>query len=300
MSGLGGYLLYRFLSGIFGLLPHPLVRLFGRWIGRSLSYVATDRLALVRRHARRIMGDVATQDEVDAAGREMFASYGRYWGEVFWFRPRRKQWAIDSTAIDGKEAVLAAHDAGRGVVFGVAHLGNWEVAIPVADSIGLPVMSVAEELPNPRITDWFIETRAAFGAEILIAGRGSVMSSLVRGLKRGMVIALVADRDVVGRGIEVEFFGEMTKMPTGPATLAELTGAALFPVGTYFEGDGFRLVAYPELVLDDRIEDRDERIHEATQRLAAAFEDMIGRAPTQWHLFQPNWPSDLDWIEERS
>lgn len=126
------------------------------------------------------------------------------------------------------------------------------------------------------------------------------MSALASAVKDGKAAALVSDRDVTGRGVEVEFFGEGTTMPNGPAALAELTGAALFPVGTYFEGERYRLVAHPELVLDQTIEDRQERIHAATQQLAAAFEDIIQRAPTQWHLFQPNWPSDREWLEERS
>lgn len=299
MRGLPGYLLYRALAGIFGLLPYGLVRISGRWIGWTLSFVAADRLALVRRHARRVLGEEPTEDEITAAAREMFATYGRYWAEVFWFRPRRKQWAIRRTAIDGRDPVLAASSEDRGVVLAVAHLGNWEVAAPVADSIGLPIVSVAEELPNRRITDWFIKTRAGFGVEILIAGRGSSMTALIRALKQGKTVALVSDRDVLGKGVEVEFFGERTTMPTGPVALAELTGAALFPIGTYFDGGGFRLVAHPELKLDQGIEDREERILHATQRLAGVFEQIISRSPTQWHLFQPNWPSDRVWIEER-
>lgn len=300
MSGLAGYLLYRALTGIFGVFPYGFVRRSGRWIGWLLSFVASDRLALARRHMRRVLGGDASQQDVDAAGREMFASYGRYWAEVFWFRERRRSWAIHSTEIDGKDAVLGANATGRGVVLAIAHLGNWEVAATVAESIGLPIVSVAEELANPRITDWFIDTRARFGIEILIAGRGSVMTSLMRALKEGKTVALVADRDVTGRGIDVEFFGEFTSMPTGPVTLAELTGAALFPVGTYFEDGGFRLVVHPEFHLDDTIEDRDQRIADATQRLAAKYEEIIRRHPTQWHLFQPNWPSDQEWREARA
>jgi phosphatidylinositol dimannoside acyltransferase len=29
-----------------------------------------------------------------------------------------------------------------------------------------------------------------------------------------------------------------------------------------------------------------------TQRLADEFEELIRAAPEQWHLLQPNWPSD--------
>jgi KDO2-lipid IV(A) lauroyltransferase len=30
-----------------------------------------------------------------------------------------------------------------------------------------------------------------------------------------------------------------------------------------------------------------------TQELAHRFEELIRSAPEQWHLLQPNWPSDL-------
>jgi KDO2-lipid IV(A) lauroyltransferase len=29
-----------------------------------------------------------------------------------------------------------------------------------------------------------------------------------------------------------------------------------------------------------------------TQELARSFEGLIRKAPEQWHMFQPNWPSD--------
>lgn len=298
MKGLAGYLLYRLLAGVFALMPAAVVRRSGRGIGRLLSYPAVDRLALQRRHMRRLLGPDPSEDEITEAGREMFASYGRYWAELFWFRPRRSRWVVDHTDVTGEEAVLAAKAEGRGIIFAVPHLGNWEVAAPLSHSLGLPLTSVAEELPNRRITDWFIKTRAGFGVDILIAGRGSTISSLVRALKAGQVVALVADRDVTGTGVEVEFFGERTTMPSGPAALSELTGAAVFPIGTYFDGGGYRVVAHPELEMPP-VEDRSERLRLGTQALATVFEEIILEAPTQWHLFQPNWPSDRQWLEER-
>jgi KDO2-lipid IV(A) lauroyltransferase len=31
-----------------------------------------------------------------------------------------------------------------------------------------------------------------------------------------------------------------------------------------------------------------------TQALAYKLEDIIRQAPSQWHLVQPNWPSDTE------
>ena len=291
MKGLPAYVLYRVLSGLFGLLPAPVVRVSGRALGKGASYLAKDRLRLVSRHMRRVMGPGPSEEEITAAGREMFASYGRYWAEVFWFRPRRKATMVEHSTVTGLDGVFAAKKAGRGIIFAVAHMGNWEVAGPVGESLDLPVLAVAEDLPNRRITEWFIKTRAAFGIEIIIAGRGSTMATLARGLQKGNVVALVADRDVTGRGIEVEFFGEVTTMPAGPASLAVMTGAAIFPIGTYFDGPGYRFAIRPELPVPEE-GTRTERIAAATQDLARAYEGIIREQPTDWHLFQPNWPSD--------
>ena len=51
------------------------------------------------------------------------------------------------------------------------------------------------------------------------------------------MVPLLADRDLSARGIEVEFFGGRTRMPAGPALLALRTGAPLFAVSLWYEGD---------------------------------------------------------------
>jgi KDO2-lipid IV(A) lauroyltransferase len=37
-----------------------------------------------------------------------------------------------------------------------------------------------------------------------------------------------------------------------------------------------------------------------TQKLATELESLIRRAPEQWHMFQPNWPSDPGYAEMRA
>lgn len=299
MSDLPGYALYRGLSGAFGLLPEPMVRAVGRGLGRGISYVAKDRLALVERHMRRALGPNATDEEIEAAAREVFSSYGRYWAEVFWFRARRKSEVVERATVVGVEPVYAARDAGRGVIFALPHVGTWDVAGAVAESIGLPVLAVAERLPNPLITEWFYDTRRALGIEIVLAGDGDTTKQLVRHLKNAGVVALVSDRDVTGRGVEVEFFGERTTMPAGPVALADRTGAAIFPVAPLFrEGAGYEMVIYPELEIPEA-ESRAERIRAGTQEYARRLEGIIRAAPTQWHVVVPNWPSDREWQAAR-
>jgi len=290
MRELPGYLLFRAMSGLFGVLPERMMRRSGELMGRLASYASRRKFRLLRSHLQRVLGPVP---DLDRRVRGMYASYGRYWAEVFWMRPRRKNSIVRHASVEGIEHLRAAQDAGKGIVFALPHLGNWEMAGAKAEEIGMPVLAVAEALPNRRITDWFIEVRRQLGIEIAIAGRGRRVSErLLRCLRSGGTIALLADRDLTGRGIEVEFFGERTTIPAGPVSLADRTGAALLPIGCYFKPRrGHVFVVFPPIPLPQG-EDRAERLSEGAQRLTDVMEDVIRAAPEQWHLFQPNWPSD--------
>ncbi len=113
-------------------------------------------------------------------------------------------------------------------------------------------------------------------------------------LQEGETVALLADRDVTGRGIPVEFFGEETTMPAGPIALAVKTGAPILVVGSYFEdGPGHRYVVSDPLPLPEE-GSKEDRVAAGAQLLADALEQRIRRRPEDWHLFVPNWPSDRD------
>jgi len=290
---LGGYWLYRALAGLFGLLPEPAMRWSGERLGWLLSFVARDRMALLERHISRVVPDSGA--DLTRRARAMFTSYGRYWAEVFWIRPRRKAEFVAAAEVEGLDNILAARDTGRGIVLALPHLGNWEAAGAKAEDVGIPVLAVAESLPNPLITDWFIDVRNHMGIDVVLTGRGHrVTPALVERLEAGGTVALLADRDLSGRGIEVEFFGERTTIPAGPVTLADRTGAVLLPVGCYFApGPGHRFVVHPPLELP-RQGTTEERVAAGAQRLAGVLEDIISEAPEQWHMFQPNWPSDRE------
>ena len=233
-----------------------------------------------------------TEADIEAAVDKMYESYGRYWAETFWLRPRRHQGIGERVERIGFHHIDVAVAHGKGIVFALPHLGSWETAGLVADQIGIRVLAVAEDLSNERITNWFIKIRNALGIDIVLTTDPQRRSKLIRRLKAGGSIALLADRDVTGTGLGVEFFGEKTSMPSGPVGLAALTGAALIPVGTYFQkGAGHRIVVHPPIQMPET-QNRDRRINEGATLLAAKLEEIIREDPPQWHLFQPNWPTD--------
>ena len=283
------YLAIRLSVGMVGLLPSRVAQRGGELIGRLWHRFDESRRRMATRHMARALGP---GDDPEKASREVLASYGRYWAETLWVRARRVPAMLAKTEVEGLDLILAARDEGNGMIYALPHMGNWEAAAPIAMVEGISVVAVAENLSNRRVREWFTAKRAEYGIEIVLATGGiEVMRRLEAALDANKAVALPSDRDLSGRGVEVEFFGEVTTMPPGPATLAIRKGAPLFPVVSYFEGDGYRILIRPPIPVPAS-GSRKEKVAAMTQELARHFEEFISRRPEQWHLVVPNWPSD--------
>lgn len=278
------YLLVRGLVGLFGLLPANAARRVGEFGGRVWHLFGGHRKRMVRRHMRRVLGDDA---DLDRAVLEVFRSYGRYWAETFWVRPRRIPEVDRGLIVDGLENLAAAGRAGTGAVIALPHLGNWEAGALSGFRAGIQIVAVAERLGNPLITAWFTSLREAFGIKVILNVKG-VMRQVEAAVAAGGAVCLLADRDLNGRGVKTEFFGEITTLPAGPVALAARTGAPLLPAVVFFTPTGHRVVFGPPMQLPTG----PDRLEEGTRMIAAQLESDIRQAPQQWHLFQPNWPSD--------
>jgi KDO2-lipid IV(A) lauroyltransferase len=112
-------------------------------------------------------------------------------------------------------------------------------------------------------------------------------------LRDNHVLCLLCDRDLGGGGVEVEFFGEVTTLPAGPATLGIRTGAPVLPTAAFHEGRRRHGIVGAPVDCSRQGKLRDD-VQRVTQDIAHRLEDLIRMAPEQWHLLQPNWPSDQD------
>lgn len=284
------YLALRAVMGLLGLLPRRLAQRIGELISVTGSRFTPGRRRMVERHVQRLG---AADGSISDAARAVFAGYGRYWAEAFWVRPRRRREIEATTTAEGLDLVREAQREGRGMIFALPHVGNWEFAGPVGESLGLELVAVAENLENRHIRDWFVRLRAEMGIGIVLAtGSAQVMRDLEAVLARNGAVALLCDRDLRGRGVPVEFFGETTTLPAGPVSLGLKTGAPVFPVAAYFTPEGGHHVVVRSRLDLPSGQSRSEALRDGTQLLASALEDLIRHDPGQWHLLQPNWPSD--------
>jgi KDO2-lipid IV(A) lauroyltransferase len=284
---------YKAAARFARVLPHSVAAGSARVLGRVVSRVATERRAQVERNLRRV-DPTLSGARLRRLTDHTFESYARYYEESFRL-PGTSAADLDAGfRTEGFEHVDAALSAGTGAIMAMPHLGGWEWSgFWVTQVKGHQVTAVVEQLEPKELFDWFVALRRSFGFEIVALGPEAGPAT-ARALKANHVLALLCDRDLTGNGPEVEFFGERTTLPGGPATLALRTGAPILPTAIYFDGpDCRRGVVLPPLDTTRQGKLRDD-VQRVTQDLAHALEQLIRAAPEQWHLLQPNWPSDRE------
>jgi lauroyl/myristoyl acyltransferase len=285
------YLIYRGLGTAMQKLPESVATAASVVVGFALTAMRRDARAQYARHIRRVMGPGLSDADVRSLTRRVFANYARYWLEGARL-PAVEPQVIESrmSVESGYEHLVAGMAEGRGVVLALPHLGRWEWGGAWLNLQGYPMTAVAELVEPPRLYDWFVAQRQALGLTIVPLGEAGGV--LLRTLRSGGLVGLLCDRDIVGNGVEVEFFGERTTLPAGPATLALRTGAVLLPTAVYGgPGRHHTAVIMPPVPVERTGRLRAD-VTRVTQLVAGDLEKLIRRAPDQWYLFQPNWPSD--------
>jgi len=85
-------------------------------------------------------------------------------------------------------------------------------------------------------------------------------------------------------------FGRRTRIPPGPSVIALRTGAPLIPAVIYMREDGSWHAWVQEALTVEGSADDPEAVTATATKLAAAFEQLVLRAPTQWHaMFNRYW-----------
>jgi lauroyl/myristoyl acyltransferase len=275
-------------------LPEPVAVRLGRTIADLAWKRRGERVLRLESNYARVVPD-ATPQRLAELSRAGMRSYLRYWMESFrlpaW-SPERVKAGFEAEDLHHLTDGLAS---GRGVVIALPHLGNWDLAGAwVTTELETPFTTVAERLKPETLYDRFVAYREGLGMEVLPHSGGTTFGTLARRLRDGGMVCLVADRDLSASGVEVKFFGDVARMPAGPALLAQQTGALLLPVTLWYDDSPImRGRIHPPIEVPET-GTKAEKTSVMTQALADAFATGIADHPEDWHMLQRLWLADLD------
>lgn len=281
--------IYRAAWTISPHIPRPILRRFSRFA----SQIAARRPGAFLRRWQRTVAQATGVYPDHLLTTEAVESYLRMLTEV-WSLPGwgpEEIVATVSTDAQGERAMRAAI-TDRGVVLALPHMANWDLAGAWACTTGLPVSTVAEQLP-PAEFSAFTQFRSELGMTVYSHTDPSAITHLIADTKAGQLVCLVSDRDLTRRGASVTWPGgslsRPVTVPTGPAVVARATGALFMAIACHYTEHGMHIS------FSDPIEHRPGRdgiaamMQEVTDFHAAA----VIAHPADWHMFQPFF-SDQD------
>ncbi len=189
--------------------------------------------------------------------------------------------------VEGGEKVKAALAKGKGIIFLLAHFGNWEYLGFSPRLLTFPGAAVGQEIKNPAVDGLVKDIREQIGLELL--PKFEVASSILSYLKRNGAVAILGDQRARKMNVEVDFFGGPAPTSAAPAVLALKSGAAMLPAFIFFEAGGRYRIVFEDEVPGPTGLPLKEAVRELTQAIAKIFERKIRERPELWLWGHRRW-----------
>ncbi len=283
---------WAYLAGerVINALPRSLVMPVAVAAGNVAFDLAGAKRDVVRGNLSRAMVRPPDDPAVGRATRRAFRSYAKYLADVMRMASLTPEMAEQLVQIDNIEILDEARAGGGGVLVCTVHVGGMDLIGPGLQIHGESLHVVADDTTYGRLYEHLKQIRARHGLH-LIGWRN--LRGIFKALRARGNLVLFCDGGFRRGDVPVEFMGEATTFPVGPASLSARTGAAMLPV--YCQrtpDDRFRARGLP--IIRCRSEEPAE-VYRATQALADALGGVIRDDPSQWYMFRPVWPeSDAD------
>ena len=280
------YLLYLFAWKLIAVLPEKSAYKLADYVSDRIYKKNGKGIKRLRGNYGRVMPEYSSQklEELTKLG---MRSYLRYWFDTFRLSKWSKNRIISTTQVIRENLLRDPIQSKQGCIVALPHAGNWDHAAAYFCSTGITLTAVVEKLKPEAIFKKFLAYRQSIGIEA-ISHKEKTIPILTERLQAGKLIALVADRDMSRNGIEVNFFGKTSKMPSGPAILAIKTGAPLITAYVRYTPGGIEII-FDETLKPTNSESEEEQIKIITQSMADNFAKRIKENPVDWHMLQRIW-----------
>ena len=174
---------------------------------------------------------------------------------------------------------------GRGALLLSGHYGNFELAAARCAALN-PVDFLVKPLSNPGVEESIQRLRRDAGVGIISTHGG--VKQVIRALRAGHWIAIIADQDVREYGVFVPFFGRLASTPAGPARVSLQTGAPILSSRIRREADGRHSVAF-EPPHEPEGPPTEANVLALTAWHASRLEACVREAPEHWFWLHRRW-----------
>lgn len=283
------YLVIRGFGFIINLFPDGCALWVGKQLGRLAYFLDFEHRHVAIKNLELAFGGEKNGDEIRGIALRNFENLGMNLIEFLRFPRVKYEKLMEKLEMEGHSHVEEALKRGKGIIFLLGHIGNWELLGWMSRVFDGDLMAIARPLKKNKWLDRFIgEVRRSAGLQVLSSKR--VAHQVVSALRRNKMVGILIDqREKRSQGVGVEFFGKKASTTPASAFFAIKTGAAVIPAYTIrLEGGRHRFVAEAPVALIET-GNKAEDIRANTQRHTEVLESIIRCYPDQWFWIHRRW-----------
>lgn len=279
----------KIISLLFLLLPWKTAL----WGGAFLGRIAYKSLKREREKAERnftlAFGNEYTAWQKSEILSRSFENLGKSLVEVLKFKQIHSKNIDRFVTLEGEENLKKAFSKQKGIVFVTAHFGNWELMGITLAIKGYRTNVIAAPLYDSRLDRIMNRFRLIHGVETITRGGEKGARKILSALKKNQILGLLIDQDIDAEGVFVEFFNQKAFTPSGAASLALKSGAAVILGFIHREDDDRHRIIFNGPVELIRRGELAQDIHDNTALFTKAIEENIRKHPDQWVWMHNRW-----------
>jgi KDO2-lipid IV(A) lauroyltransferase len=265
---------------------------FGAWLARSLG--PTLSVSRIADGNLRFAFPALSEAERKKIIRAVWDNLGRNFTELPHLAALHRSVSGPGWEIEGEAHIAAIREAGGQALFFSGHLGNWEMILPIAASLGLPVSGFYRAASNAR-TNMVIQSmrEKALGKDVTMfsKGRDGARAALSH-LRDGGSLGLLVDQKM-NDGIAVPFFGRIAMTAPALARFALRFPMPIVPIRIVRLGPArFRMVCEAPLAIA-LTGDGAADTYAISLAMNATLERWIREEPASWLWLHRRWPKVL-------
>jgi len=261
--------------------------LWGRRLGRIAYLVDAPNRRIARNNLKFAFPDCPLP-QINSTVSDVYQHFGISALEFLSTAFMSREDIIEHSRIIGENNLAEALKEGNGAILMSAHIGNWEIGLQfLTCHYDRPIHLVARKLKLSLLNRLIHFLRTRYGNEIIYS-KGT-FDKMVKTLRQGGILALMADLPRKKYSVEVSFMGHRARSAYGVALLAIRCKSPVIPTFTYRDSDGcitLELGAPIEIKRTGKVR-ADLQIN--TQHITNIVEEAIRRRPDQWLWMQKRW-----------
>lgn len=275
------------VQGFLRLLPLGWVFLPGQGLGWAMFSLFRFRRRATLRNLEIAFGDAYSVAERRQLAARTYRFFGGVICEMLAMPRLSAEDLAQAVTLENPEVLQNALEEGHGAILVSGHLGNWEFMGAALSRAGMVLSMYVGAQKNPLVDGALNRIRQSHGTRTV--GRGVAMRGLLRALREGRVVAMLADQHYSRKQHYVDFFGEPVSMVPGPASISMRVGAPLI-FGECIRVGRFRYrVRFTAITRTQPSGDDERDLLALSQTISSTLETAIRAHPDQYFWMHRRW-----------